>query len=96
MKLINENPYRRVRTVPVNEQIQKRRWRLIGHILRKDTSDPTPESHSGHQKADVRGDDHALRGLELSKQRERQARLEVMEIYGARGKRSRKLEERVG
>ena len=39
MKLRNEELYTKARTIPVSEQILKRRWRLIGHVLRRDTSD---------------------------------------------------------
>ena len=68
MKLTNEVLYRKARTVPVNEQIRKRRCRLIVH---KQIHQTTPESYLlGHQKADEKGEDHALRGVELSNQRE--------------------------
>ena len=39
MKVTNEELYRWTKAVPVDELIRKRRWKLIGHILRKDQTD---------------------------------------------------------
>ena len=40
MKISNEELYRRTNTKPMSEIIRERRWRYIGHILRRD-----PRSH---------------------------------------------------
>ena len=38
MKITNDELYIKARMTPVSEQIWKRRWNLIGHILRRDVS----------------------------------------------------------